>query len=42
MATPFSFRQRPPPYCLRNRAMSRMEPPTAIRSTFAISPMISK
>ena len=39
---PFSFRHRPPPNCLRNRARSRTEGPRAILSTSLISLMTSK
>jgi hypothetical protein len=41
-AIPFSFRQRPRPYCFRRRATSRMALPTAIGSMSVMSLMISK
>jgi len=36
LALPFSFLQRPFPNCLRKRAMSRIELPTAIVSMASI------
>ena len=41
IAIPLSFRQRPGPYCFRNRTRSRMPLPVAIVSMAVTSPMIS-
>ena len=41
VASPFSFRQRPRPYCFLNRARSRIPGPIAIASTSLISPISS-